>query len=175
MNRRRFLASACGALTATFAGCTGGLVGQPTVSNTDNPSVETQTVAYGDTVTVGSVAVTVGDPTTARTQTWEDGDESATAPEGKQWLFVRVTARNLTSERLELPLTLHFQAQVGTTLYQPGRTKSFDRKYVGGLADAGVSHEGTIGFLVPEDVAVGDTAIIYEQERDSGHVRVRWQ
>lgn len=176
MNRRRALAVAGGGLVTALAGCTGGISGQPTQSVAEDPPVATTERAFGEPYRTETLEMVVADPQTAQTQTWTEAGETkrVEAPDGKQWLFVTATARNRGSRPQTLPLTMYFRAQVGDLLYQAGRTRSFERKYVGGEVDPGVEHEGTVGYRLPETADTDDVGVLYAQKRHGEHYRVRW-
>jgi hypothetical protein len=170
------LAVAGSGLVTALAGCTGGISGQPTQSVAEDPPVSTTERAFGEPYRTETLEMVVADPQTAQTQTWTKGGETRTAeaPDGRQWLFVTATARNRGSEPETLPLTMYFRTQVGDRLYQAGRTRSFERKYVGGEVDPGVEHEGAIGYLLPETHDPADVGVLYAQKRQDEHYRVRW-
>ncbi len=179
-NRRTFLATAAGLVSAGLAGCSGDsgdnkAGGQPT--RTTKKESQEQTLSFGQTLELPRASITLSDPRTTNAYRWREGGEDrvAEAGEGKQWLVVKIRAENTTDRTVRLPLTLNFKGVRGDVVYHPGRNKSLPEKYVGGKVPAGAVREGEITYLTPADVAIEEFHVLYEEWRPSDKQRVVWQ
>jgi hypothetical protein len=183
-DRRTYLTAV--ALAATgVAGCTADtsedsgdekLGGQPTKTLGTTPS-GAKRLSFGETLSLARVDVTLSDPEAIQEYRWEqDGaEQTAKAGEGKQWMVIHTEARNTADRTVRLPLTQNFKGVVGEFVYHPGRHKSPTAKYVGGKVEAGVSHEGEMMFLLPEDVGVDQFRVLYEESRPNGKQHAWWE
>jgi hypothetical protein len=189
MNRRTFLTTAALA-TAGLAGCSSSSPGegdsgdnkaggQPTKTLTAQPT-SGKNLAFGDTLDLPRVSVTVSNPRTMNSYQWHhEGEpqrtEVAKAGEGKQWLKVDVRAENTTDRTVRLPLTLDFKGVVGERVFHPGRSKSPTGKYIGGKANPGGVHEGNVTFLLPASTSVDQFRVHYSEQRPSGKKEAWWE
>jgi hypothetical protein len=188
INRRTFLTTAALA-TAGLAGCSASSSsedsgdnkagGQPTKTLTDQPT-EGKTLAFGDTLDLSRVSVTVSNPRTMNSYRWHHKGEPqqtevARAGEGKQWLKVDIRSENTTDRRVRLPLTLDFKGVVGDTVFHPGRSKSPTDKYIGGKVPAGGVREGNVTFLLPARVSVDQFRVRYTEHRSGSKRKAWWQ
>jgi hypothetical protein len=187
MDRRTFLTTAALA-TAGLAGCSSSTPsgdsgdnkpgGQPTKTLTDQP-VPGEQLAYGETLDLPRVSVTMSNPRTMSSYQWHHADEPqqtevAEAGEGKQWLKVDLRAENTVDRVVRLPLTLDFKGVVGERVYHPGRNKSPQAKYIGGKVPSGTAREGAMTFLVPERVTIDQFRVHYSEHRPSGKKQAWW-
>ena len=185
--RRAFLVGTAAAV-AGLAGCQGRSTdedtgdskagGQPTKTVSSDMRSGNRQLAFGETLSLPRVDVTLSNPRTMNSYDWHKLGESerrvARAGEGKQWLKVDLVSVNTADRVVRLPLTMDFKGVVGQTVYHPGRNKSLQEKYIGGKVPAGGTREGSMAFLVPADVSVEDFRSQYTEHRTNGKVEAWW-
>jgi hypothetical protein len=182
MHRRTFLATTA-LTTAGLAGCSSTdsgddkAGGQPTKTLTAQAEKEAKHLAFGETLDLPKVSITLSNPRTTRRYRWsEDGEDNvAKAGEGKQWGVVHARAENTTDRKVRLPLTENFKGILGDRLFHPGRNKSTTQKYIGGKVPPGRVHEGDVAYLLPASASVEQFRVLYKERRASGKHRVWWE
>lgn len=188
MTRRRVFLAGVAASVAGLAGCQGQSTnedtgdnkagGQPTKTVSSDMQSGARRLAFGETLSLPRVDVTLSNPRTMNSYDWhklgEDERRVAKAGEGKQWLKVDLHSVNTVDRVVRLPLTMDFKGVVGQTVYHPGRNKSPQEKYIGGKVPAGESREGSMAFLVPADVSVEKFRAQYTEHRPSGKKEAWW-
>lgn len=188
MTRRRAFLAGVAASVAGLAGCSGQSTdedtgdnkagGQPTKTVSSDMQSGARQLTFGETLSLPRVDVTLSNPRTMNSYDWHQKGESerrvARAGEGKQWLKVDIRSVNTADRVVRLPLTMNFKGAVGQTVYHPGRNKSPQEKYIGGKVPADEAREGSMAFLVPEDVSVEDFRSQYTERRPSGKKEAWW-
>jgi hypothetical protein len=183
MNRRSYLTTVAAAATAGLAGCSSTdsgdekVGGQPTKTLSGQKKKEAKHRAFGETLEMPRVSLTLSDLRETQTYEWsEEGeDRVAKSGEGKQWVVVHVRAENTMDRKVRLPLTENFKGIVDERLYHPGRNKSIPEKYIGGKVPPGRVHEGDVAYLTGQDVDTDNFRVLYKERRPSGKRRVWWE
>jgi hypothetical protein len=189
-SRRAFLGAAAATAVAGLAGCQGQSTdedtgddkagGQPTKTLTADGSsgAGVTELAFGETLSLPRVDVTLSNPRTMSSYEWHKKGESeqrvARAGDDNQWLKVDLTSSNTVDRVVRLPLTMNFKGVVGEVVYHPGRNKSPQEKYIGGKVPAGGNREGSMAFLLPEGVSVEEFRVRYTEQRPSGKREAWW-
>jgi hypothetical protein len=187
--RRTFLSGVAAAISAAgLAGCQGQSTdedtgdnkagGQPTKTVSSDMQLGGRQLAFGETLSLPRADLTLSNPRTMDSYDWhklgEDERRVARAGEGKQWLKVDIVSANTADRVVRLPLTMDLKGVVGQTVYHPGRNKSPQEKYIGGKVPAGESREGSMAFLLPADVSVGEFRAHYTEHRSNGKTEAWW-
>ena len=98
----------------------------------------------------------------------------ARAGEDQQWPRVDVRSVDTANRVVRLPLTMNFEGAVSETVYHPGRNESPQEKYIGGKVPENGHPEGSMAFLLPEEVPVDEFRVYYAERRPSGKREAWW-
>jgi hypothetical protein len=160
VNRRRYVAAVGAAL---LAGCASpdGDPGRSQPTTTGPP-----TLAFGESYLLSNgVELSCGGVETA--DTVEMDEETLSAPEGRTWALVDLTAENRAEEARTLPWRQAISVRYGDRSFRhdvndtPTDFLFWDGGYTGGEAvDPGTTESGVVPVAVDPDAVAGDAAVV---------------
>lgn len=133
-------------------------------------------LTYGDPwVTPDGILLTVhGVDIQASYEYERNGTNEEPAPEGSQWAFVWVKARNVETKRERLPATRNINVLVNDQQFDDAFVRREADEYEDGQVDPGVVRSGWIAYELPADVDLEDFVVSYTDDDITGEWTGYW-
>lgn len=133
--------------------------------------------SFGDTyVTPGDVRLSVTDADFKARYSREVGssEDVVEAPDGKTFLFITVSARNLNDEAASLPHHSDWHVLAADREYEPDWDGYKDGRYEGGTVQPNVVRDGYVLFELPGDIDRSNYSIVWSERYSYGRASAFW-
>lgn len=134
---------------------------------------------YGEVYTAANgMAVTVNRVEFFDSYTWTGSSGSQyeeTAPAGKKWARVFITAENTGNEQMYTPLSSDVSLIAGNKQYDSTYLSTEEGMFKGGEISPGIVREGWLAYEIPEGLAKSDFRVQWTGENFNGSWTVSWK
>lgn len=146
-------------------------------NETFQTAVAPHVLSFGETWSyLDKMAVTIDRVEFFDSYRWSSGDYTydETAPQGKKWAKVFLSAKNNASEAMYTPLSSEMYIIAGNRQYDDTYLNDDKGEYEGGEIQPGIIRDGWIVYEVPKGLSKDDLAVTWVGDDYYGSWSARW-